>query len=54
MSLVLRIGRWSFTFFAIAIDEESYEEAPVVLSTSATTEVAAGFTPPEPWWDDED
>lgn len=54
MSLTLRIGRWTLTFFAIEIDEPEIEEAAVFMSTTSHTEIAAGFVAPEEYWEDEE
>jgi hypothetical protein len=53
MELVFRIGRWSITFFRIAIEDLEEEDGPAMSVTSAT-EVAPGFAPPEPYWEDEE
>lgn len=53
MSLVLRIGRWSLTFFAIEIEEVEVDFAPA-MSVTSQNEISAGFQPPDPYWEDED
>lgn len=53
MSLVLTIGRWSLTLFSVDIDDPDPGDTTVV-SLGAAHELAPGFVPPAPYYEEEE